>query len=100
MQKYLLVELRVLTTIARRVLVLGAVALLAFPMRQGSPIPIGFRPTLSGRVPGRAQRRFAGVHARFDRYLEHGYTVIVLSHYDAPAADEGAERLGDSLLPD
>ncbi len=36
--------------------------------------------------------RFAGVNARFDMYPDLGYTVVVLSNYDPPAAFDVAEK--------
>ena len=42
--------------------------------------------------------RFAGVNARFDMYLELGYTVVVLSNYDPPAAFNVAEKISEVIV--
>ncbi len=40
---------------------------------------------------------FAGIGARFDMYLDLGYTVVVLSNYDPGTADDVANRFGEII---
>lgn len=42
--------------------------------------------------------RFAGVNTRIDMYPDLGYTVIVLSNYDFPAAFDIAEKAGELII--
>ena len=40
---------------------------------------------------------FPGVNARFEMYVVSGYTVIVLSNYDHPAARRVAAKLREMI---
>jgi hypothetical protein len=41
---------------------------------------------------------FPGINARFDTYLDLGYTVVVLSNADPPSAARAADMSKEILL--
>ena len=43
---------------------------------------------------------FPGVNTRFEMYVDSGYTVIVLSNYDHPAAQRVAAKLREMITQD
>jgi CubicO group peptidase (beta-lactamase class C family) len=66
--------------------------------RRGAKYAYGFIDRRAGatRIVGHGGG-FAGINSNLDMYLDSGYTVVVMSNYDPPAAQQVSEKIRQLL---